>query len=83
MIIIISVLRSLELFQVSPTVVGFVKHNMKNWKTELTFTHESGTLMSDIINIKRGIFQVDSLSPLLFCISLIPFSLEEFFSLWI
>ena len=32
--------------------------------------------MSDNININRGIFQGDSLSPLLFCISLIPLSLE-------
>ena len=32
--------------------------------------------MSDKINIKRGIFQGDSLSPLLFCTSLIPLSLE-------
>ena len=32
--------------------------------------------MSDNINIKRGIFQGDSLSPLLFCIPLIPLSLE-------
>ena len=49
---------------------------MKNWKTQLILTHESGTLMSDNINIKRGIFQGDSLSPLLFCVSLIPLSLE-------
>ena len=46
---------------------------MKNWKTQLTLTHESGTLMSDNINIKREIFQGDSL---LFYISLIPLSLE-------
>ena len=32
--------------------------------------------MSDNINIKRGIFQGDSLSPLLFCISLIALSFE-------
>ena len=32
--------------------------------------------MSDTINIKRGIFQGESLSPLLFCISLVPLSLE-------
>ena len=70
------ILRSLELFKVSPRVIGFLKYNMKNWKTQLTLTHESGTLMSDNINIKRGIFQGDSLSPLLFCISLIPLSLE-------
>ena len=70
------ILRSLELFKVSPRVVGFLKHNMNNWKRQLTLTHESGTLMSDNINIKSGIFQGDSLSPLLFCILLIPLSLE-------
>ena len=57
-------------------VIGFLKHNMKNWKTQLTLTHESGTLMFDNINIKRGIFEGDSLFLLLFCISLIPLSLE-------
>ena len=72
--------RSLELSKVSPRVVGFLKHNMKNWKTQLTFTHESGGLISDIINIKRGILQGDFLSPLLICISLIPLSLELNFS---
>ena len=70
------ILRSLELFKVSPRVAGFLKHNMKKWKTQLTLTHESGTLMSDNINIKKGIFQGDSLSALLFCISLIPLLLE-------
>ena len=70
------ILRSLELFKVSPRVVGFLKHNMKNWKTQLTLTHESRTLVSDNINIKKGIFQGDSLSLLLFCILLIPLSLE-------
>ena len=49
---------------------------MKNWKTQLTLTHESDTLISDNINSKRGIFKGDSLSPLLFCISLIPLSSE-------
>ena len=70
------ILRSLELFKVSPRVVGSLKHNMKNWKTQLILTHESGNLMSDNINIKKGIFKGDSLFPLLFCISLIPLSLE-------
>ena len=48
------ILRSLELFKVSPRVVGFLKHTMKNWKTQLTLTHESGFLMSDNISTKRG-----------------------------
>ena len=55
---------------------------MKNWKTQLSLTHESGTLMSDNINTKRGIFQGDSLSSLLFCISLIQLSLELNFSVY-
>ena len=61
-------------------VACFLKHNVKNWKTKLTLTHESGTLMSENTNIKRGIFQGDSLSSLLFCISRIPLSLELNFS---
>ena len=35
---------------------------MKNWKAQLTLTNERGTLMSDNINIKRGIFQGDFIS---------------------
>ena len=84
------VLRSLELFKVSPRVVGFLKHNMKNWKTQLTLTHESGTLMSDNINIKSGIIiNIKSLPRRLF----IPTTLlhfthttligAEFFRLWL
>ena len=70
------ILRSLELFKVTARVVGFLKYNMKNWKTQLVLTHKSDAFMSDNINMKRGILQGDSLSPLLFCISLIPLSLE-------
>ena len=70
------ILRSLELFKVSPRKVDFLKQNMTNWKTQITLTYEKSTLMSDNINIKRGIFQGDSLSPLLLCISLIQLSLE-------
>ena len=33
------ILRSLEVFKVSPKVVGFVKH-MKNWKTVNTYARE-------------------------------------------
>ena len=45
---------------------------MRNWKTQLTLTHESGTLMPDNINIKRGIFRGDSLSPLLYLLHFTP-----------
>ena len=65
-----------KLFKVSPKLAGFLEHDMKNWKTKLTLTQESDTLASDNINIKRGIFQGESLSPLYFWISLIPISFQ-------
>ena len=70
------ILKSLNLFKVSPTLISFLKHNMKQWKTHLFLSHENGMLKCENIDIKRGIFQGDSLSPLLFCIALIPLSME-------
>ena len=47
---------------------------MKLWKTTLLLSHDKGNLISNSIDINSGIFQGDSLSPLLFCIALIPLS---------
>ena len=47
---------------------------MKNWKTTLLLKHATGTLTSRLMEIKSGIFQGDSLYPLLFCLSLAPLS---------
>ena len=44
---------------------------MKGWRTELS----SGGVRLGDVNIRRGIFQGDSLSPLLFVLSLIPLTL--------
>ena len=44
---------------------------MLNWEAELT----SGNEKLGSVKIQRGIFQGDSLSPLLFIIALIPLSL--------
>ena len=47
------------------------ENSMANWKTVLPSNQE----ILERVNIKRGIFQGDSLSPLLFEIIMIPLSL--------
>ena len=62
------ILKSLELVQVSDNTLEFLKRSMASWQTELTSCEESLAK----VNIKRGTFQGDSLSPLLFLICMIP-----------
>ena len=45
---------------------------MKKKKTTLHLNHENGTMKSKKININSGIFKGDSLSALLFCLTLAP-----------
>lgn len=47
---------------------------MKNWRTQLTVRNRNGSITTDEIFIKRGIFQGDALSPLWFCLALNPLS---------
>jgi hypothetical protein len=64
------IIESLKLYKVSTTLVQFIEESMKLWQTELTCAGES----LGNVRIKRGIFQGDALSPLLFCIALNPLS---------
>ena len=57
--------------QISPNVIAFLKSTMTGWKTELIL----GDTNLGRVNINRGIFQGDSLSLLLFILSLIPLTL--------
>ena len=70
------ILKSLELYKISPVIINFLKHSMTQWKTTLYLSHANGTAKSQKVSIRRGIFQGDSISPLLFCIPLIPLSQE-------
>ena len=58
----------LEIYGAEENTIRFLKNTMPNWKTILT---SSGTRLAEV-NIRRGIFQGDSLSPLLFIVAMIP-----------
>eukprot|EP00795_Rhopilema_esculentum_P003517 gene3517-biopygen1669 len=62
------IIECLRLYRVSDNVVNFIERSMTNWKVQLTSCGET----LGLVNIRRGIFQGDSLSPLLFVICMIP-----------
>ena len=70
------ILKATELYKISPIISNFLRTSMTKWQTRLLLSHNNGTLKSDPGKIKRGIFQGDSLSPLLFCLVLILHSNE-------
>ena len=58
----------LEIYGAEESIIRFLKNTMPNWKTILT---SSGTRLAEV-NIRRGIIQGGSLSPLLFIVAMIP-----------
>ena len=70
------ILKCLQMYKIHPVLIAFIEENMSQWKTDITLVHKEGVLETGPIRIKRGIFQGDSLSPLLFTMSLNPLSQE-------
>ena len=70
------ILKSLDIYKASPVIINFLKNSTKLWNTSLFLNHTKGSMKSDKININCGIFQGNSLSPLLFCLSLITLANE-------
>ena len=56
------------MFGIANNVQDFLNNSMKSWKLEL---NASGKTLGEV-DIRRGIFQGDSLSPLLFVLCMVP-----------
>ena len=65
------IIESLQMARVAKNVEGLLRGSMSDWKTVLT----AGDETLGEVEIRRGIFQGDSLSPLLFVVAMIPLTL--------
>ena len=69
-------LKVLQLYKVLPAFANFLKISMKEWKTNLDLSQTQSNTTCKNLKTKCGIFQVDSLSSLLFCLAFIPLSFK-------
>lgn len=65
-------LEVLDLYGIEAHIKGFLKSVMEKWRTKLLINSTQSTLNVGTINIRRGIFQGDALSPIWFCLALRP-----------
>lgn len=60
----------LKIYKVNPQVIALLQYLMSTWRTTLTVRGGTATYKTTDVEIRRGIFQGDSLSPLWFCLAL-------------
>ena len=65
---------ALKLAKVPPLVISAIETLMQKWSTNVHLTSHEGDIQSNTIHYLRGIFQGDSLSVLLFILSVNPLS---------
>jgi len=70
------IVEMLKLYRFHPSIIGFIERSMAKWSTTMTASTVTTKVTTDRIPIRRGIFQGDSLSPLLFCLCLNIISTE-------
>jgi hypothetical protein len=66
------IIKSLELIGINNKVITFTKKAMTYWRTRMRLHTENELTETEDIKIQCGIFQGDSMSPMPFCVSLIP-----------
>jgi len=66
------IIKSLELTGVNNKVISFTKKVKSCWKKRVRLHTENKLIETEDIKMQCGTFQGESLSPLLFCICLIP-----------
>ena len=67
-----SILKTMSSYRFINIMINFIKKSMKTWNTTMHLNSVQGLITTEKIIIKQGIFQGDSLSPLLFCLALVP-----------
>ena len=59
---------SLKMYKILDQIVQFIEKTMQTWRVELTV---GGQSLAEV-NIQKGLFQEDALSPILFVIAMMP-----------
>jgi len=70
------ILKTMSIYKFNNKMINFIKKSMKTWNTTMHLNSVQGLITTEKISIKQGIFQGDSLSPLLFCLALVPLTSE-------
>ena len=64
-----SILKPLRMYRFNEKVIRFMETSMNKWNTTMKLFYNDGCIITEPIKIKRGIFQGDSFSTLLFCLA--------------
>jgi hypothetical protein len=65
-------IKILKIYKINWDLINFLSHVMTFWRTTLNLSINNTKLKFEPIQIKRGIYQGDSLSPLWFCLAINP-----------
>lgn len=66
------IIEYLELIGINNKITLFIKETMSSWKSIVLTYAEERLIGTEDTEVRWGMFESDSLSPLLFCVSLIP-----------